>query len=227
MLETCGSAGKGERKALHRAAGRSHDHSLCTWLSGGSINPDCARCLRPVLRLTAVGVPEDRRSSFEEEFRHALRVLARSGRTLEINTETPLCPEIVRSWRDEGGTAVTFGSDAHEPDTLASQFRDAAAMAQACSFRPGQGHVIPGPGPRGSFIRTSAAIGFTAMMRHHRALPIKAQWCRGMSSDLRSHHGLRVLVACGLAAKGGGEVAGGSSREPANEIAQRPGDGRL
>jgi hypothetical protein len=140
---------------------------------------------------------------------------------------TPLCPEIVRSWRDEGGTAVTFGSDAHESDTLASQFRDAAAMAQACSFRPGQGHVIPGPGPRGSFIRTSAAIGFTAMMRHHRALPIKAQWCRGMSSDLRSHHGLRVLVACGLAAKGGGEVAAGSSREPANEIAQRPGDGRL
>jgi len=72
-------------------------------------------------------------------------VLARSGRTVELNTETPLCPEIVRWWRDEGGTAVTFGSDAHEPDTLASQFRDAAAMAQACGFRPGQGACDPWP----------------------------------------------------------------------------------
>src|SRR5215467_3080889 len=31
---------------------------------------------------------------FQEEFRHALRVLARSGRALEINTEGPLLPHI-------------------------------------------------------------------------------------------------------------------------------------
>ena len=74
--------------------------------------------------------------AFEEEFRHALRVLAGSGRALEINTETPLCPQIVRWWREEGGTAVTFGSDAHEPGALARQFRDAAAMARACGFHP-------------------------------------------------------------------------------------------
>jgi histidinol phosphatase-like PHP family hydrolase len=32
---------------------------------------------------------------------------------------------------------VTFGSDAHEPDILAHRFKDAAALAEACGFRPG------------------------------------------------------------------------------------------
>jgi histidinol-phosphatase (PHP family) len=83
--------------------------------------------------------------AFAEEFRHALRVLADSGRTLEINTNGPLCPEIVRWWREEGGTAVTFGSDAHEPDILARRFRDAAALAEACGFRPGSSPCDPWP----------------------------------------------------------------------------------
>ena len=77
--------------------------------------------------------------AFQDEFRHALRVLADSGRALEINTEGPLCPEIACWWRDEGGTAITFGSDAHEPETLARRFGDAAAIAEACGFRPGSG----------------------------------------------------------------------------------------
>lgn len=84
--------------------------------------------------------------AFQGEFRHALRVLADSGRVLEINTEGPLCPEVVRWWREEGGMAVMFGSDAHEPDILARRFRDAAAIAEACGFRPG---LIPwDPWPR-------------------------------------------------------------------------------
>jgi histidinol-phosphatase (PHP family) len=81
----------------------------------------------------------------QEEFRHALRVLARSGRALEINTEEPLRPRIARWWREEGGTAVTFGSDAHQPDTVARQFHDAAAMAEACGFRPGPNPYDPWP----------------------------------------------------------------------------------
>jgi len=82
---------------------------------------------------------------FQEEFRHALRVLARSGRALEINTEGPLLPHVVRWWREEGGMAVTFGSDAHEPGTLARQFHDAAAMAEACGFRPSSSPCDPWP----------------------------------------------------------------------------------
>jgi histidinol phosphatase-like PHP family hydrolase len=40
-------------------------------------------------------------------------------------------------WADEGGTAVTFGSDAHEPAELARNFREVAAMAEAHGFGPG------------------------------------------------------------------------------------------
>ncbi|MEO3799287.1 PHP domain-containing protein [Nonomuraea sp. B1E8] len=75
---------------------------------------------------------------FEEEFRHALRMTARSGRALEINTRIPLHSAIVRWWHEEGGEAVTFGSDAHDPTAVARGFRDAADMARAHGFRPGR-----------------------------------------------------------------------------------------
>ncbi|MFI6496391.1 PHP domain-containing protein [Nonomuraea typhae] len=76
--------------------------------------------------------------AFQEEFRHALRTTARSGRALEINTSIPLHPTLLRWWREEGGQAVTFGSDAHEPALLARRFREAADMATAHGFRPGR-----------------------------------------------------------------------------------------
>ncbi|MGP4103752.1 PHP domain-containing protein [Nonomuraea sp. KM90] len=75
---------------------------------------------------------------FEEEFRHALRATAASGRALEINTRLPLNPAIVRWWHEEGGDAVTFGSDAHDPSSVAHGFREAADMAAAHGFRPGR-----------------------------------------------------------------------------------------
>ncbi len=83
--------------------------------------------------------------ALEKEFRHALRVLAGTGRALEINTSRPLGPEIVRWWHDEGGRAVTFGSDAHRPEYLARGFRHAAAMAEASGFRPGSSPYDPWP----------------------------------------------------------------------------------
>jgi histidinol-phosphatase (PHP family) len=76
-------------------------------------------------------------AAFEGEFRDALRATARSGRALEINTRLPLDPTILGWWRQEGGGAVSFGSDAHEPERVAAGFRDAAAMAEAHGFRPG------------------------------------------------------------------------------------------
>jgi histidinol-phosphatase (PHP family) len=75
---------------------------------------------------------------FQDEFRGALRALADGGRALEVNTQVPLHPEIVRWWRDEGGTTVTFGSDAHEPTALAHGFTGAAAMVEAHGFRSGR-----------------------------------------------------------------------------------------
>ena len=73
--------------------------------------------------------------AFEDEFREALRALARAGRALEINTRCPLDPLVVRWWRDEGGERVTFGSDAHVPDALGVGFAEAAEMAEAHGFR--------------------------------------------------------------------------------------------
>ena len=77
-------------------------------------------------------------NAFEDEFRHALRALADSGRALEVNTRVPLHPEVVRWWRDEGGQAVTFGSDAHDPAMLADGLAEAAAMVEAHGFRAGR-----------------------------------------------------------------------------------------
>lgn len=77
-------------------------------------------------------------SDFRDDFRHALRVLADSDRALEVNTRMRFSPEIVRWWRDEGGKAVTFGSDAHSPVDLAQGFAEATAMVEAHGFRPGR-----------------------------------------------------------------------------------------
>jgi histidinol-phosphatase (PHP family) len=82
--------------------------------------------------------------AFEDEFRHALRVVADSGRALElntaleVNTQRQLHPEIVRWWREEGGKAITFGSDAHDPAGLAHNFTAAVARVEAQGFRPGR-----------------------------------------------------------------------------------------
>ena len=46
--------------------------------------------------------------------------------------------EFVRWWREEGGRAVCFGSDAHRPDLVATGFAGAAAMVEAVGFRPGR-----------------------------------------------------------------------------------------
>lgn len=75
--------------------------------------------------------------AFEAEFRHALRATAQSGRALEVNTRMPLHATILRWWHEEGGEAVSFGSDAHEPSAVARGFREAADMAEAHGFRPG------------------------------------------------------------------------------------------
>jgi histidinol-phosphatase (PHP family) len=77
-------------------------------------------------------------TAFEEEFRHALRATAQSGRALEINTRIPLHATILTWWHEEGGDAVTFGSDAHLPAFVGRGFAEAAQMAEAHGFRPGR-----------------------------------------------------------------------------------------
>ena len=85
---------------------------------------------------TAAGPFEIR--AFEEDFRHALRTLAATGRALEVNTGGPMFSEVVRWWRDEGGRVVTFGSDAHKPSALGRRFAEAIEMVESYGFRAGR-----------------------------------------------------------------------------------------
>jgi histidinol-phosphatase (PHP family) len=76
---------------------------------------------------------------FEEEYRAVLRALASSGRVLEINTKTPLASvDLVRWWREEGGTAVSFGSDAHLPNRVGDRFKLAVDVVEQAGFRSGR-----------------------------------------------------------------------------------------
>ncbi|WP_375432054.1 PHP domain-containing protein [uncultured Friedmanniella sp.] len=74
---------------------------------------------------------------FEEGFRHAMRSLAERGRALEMNTRR-LWPWMPRWWSEEGGRAITFGSDAHVPAALATGFGEAMDMVEQYGFRPGR-----------------------------------------------------------------------------------------
>ena len=75
---------------------------------------------------------------FEDGFRQAMRAVAESGRALEINVAGGLRPWIIQWWRVEGGQAIAFGSDAHQPIALANNFPEAVAMVDYHGFRPGR-----------------------------------------------------------------------------------------
>jgi histidinol-phosphatase (PHP family) len=73
---------------------------------------------------------------FEQEFRGAMRAIADSGRALEMNTRQ-LRSWIPQWWSEEGGSTVSFGSDAHAPEALASSFPEAVTLLEEFGFRAG------------------------------------------------------------------------------------------
>jgi histidinol-phosphatase (PHP family) len=81
-----------------------------------------------------------READYEAEIRAVLTAAARTGRVLEVNTTRghTLCPDItvVRWWREVGGQAVQYGSDAHQPDKVAAGFKVATQMVEAAGFKP-------------------------------------------------------------------------------------------
>ncbi len=85
-----------------------------------------------------------REEAFEEEIRAVLRAAARRGSVLELNTtrgaepHRGLCPgpTVLNWWGEEGGRAVSLGSDAHSPDRIALGFDLASQLAEAAGFRP-------------------------------------------------------------------------------------------
>jgi histidinol-phosphatase (PHP family) len=86
------------------------------------------------------GMAPYREEDYKEEIRAVLSAAARTGRVLEVNTTRgdKLCPDltVVRWWRDLGGQAVSYGSDAHQPDKVAGGFELATQMVQAAGFKP-------------------------------------------------------------------------------------------
>lgn len=85
------------------------------------------------------GVDAYDEAEFEEECRAAMRALAESGRVLEVNTRSPLASVTLLSWwRDEGGTAVSFGSDAHLHWIVGNRFDLAVDVVEAAGFRAGR-----------------------------------------------------------------------------------------
>jgi histidinol-phosphatase (PHP family) len=67
------------------------------------------------------------------------RALAGTGRALEVNTTSPLASvDQVRWFHEEGGEAVSFGSDAHQPAGVGQHFDLAVDVVEAAGFRPGR-----------------------------------------------------------------------------------------
>ncbi len=68
-----------------------------------------------------------------------LRALAASDRVLEVNTKSPLLSaELLGWWKDEGGGAVSFGSDAHQYWRVGDRFKVAVDMVESAGFRAGR-----------------------------------------------------------------------------------------
>jgi histidinol-phosphatase (PHP family) len=85
------------------------------------------------------GVHKYVEKSFEEEYRGVFRALAQTGRVLEVNTTSPLASvDQVRWFHEEGGEAVSFGSDAHQPGAVGQHFDLAVDVVEAAGFRPGR-----------------------------------------------------------------------------------------
>ncbi len=82
---------------------------------------------------------EYREADYEEEYRAVFRALATSDRALELNTTSPLASTtLMRWWYEEGGGAVSFGSDAHVPLRVGRLFEVAVDIVAAAGFRPGR-----------------------------------------------------------------------------------------
>jgi histidinol-phosphatase (PHP family) len=77
--------------------------------------------------------------AFEDEYRAILAALAASDRVLEVNTKSPLVSaELVGWWREAGGRAVSFGSDAHQPWRVGDKFKLAVDLVETAGFRAGR-----------------------------------------------------------------------------------------
>ena len=131
----------GSREGLDVAAAtRDYYHELLAMLEGGQPFEVLAHLDYPKRYWTAY-----REKDYEDEIREVLKAAVRTGRVLEVNTTRgdTLCPDlsVVRWWRELGGQAVQYGSDAHSPDKVAEGFRVATQMVESAGFKPARDPV--------------------------------------------------------------------------------------
>jgi histidinol-phosphatase (PHP family) len=93
-------------------------------------------------RYWPAGLQPYREEDYEDEIRAILVSAARRGLVLEANTTRgepgKMTPglTVLRWWREAGGEAVSFGSDAHWPEKVAGGFGLATQVVQAAGFKP-------------------------------------------------------------------------------------------
>jgi histidinol-phosphatase (PHP family) len=90
------------------------------------------------------GIGPYREEDYEGEMREVLVAAKKRSLVLEANTtrgdggEQRFCPgiKVLRWWHEVGGEAVSFGSDAHDPEKIAGGFELATQIVQAAGFKP-------------------------------------------------------------------------------------------
>lgn len=118
---------------------RRYLQDMVVLVGSSSVFNVLAHCDYPRRYWPADRVGDYREADFEEGYREVFRELASSGRALELNTSSPLASaELVRWWRQEGGDAVSFGSDAHQPFRVGDKFDVAVDVVEAAGFKPGR-----------------------------------------------------------------------------------------
>ena len=125
------------------AATREYFAEVAAMLDGGQPFEVLAHLDYPKRYWPAGAAYEEK--NYEAEIRTVLRAAAGTGRVLEVNTTRGdrLCPDltVVRWWREMGGQAVQYGSDAHSPDRVAEGFRVATQMVESVGFKPARDPV--------------------------------------------------------------------------------------
>jgi histidinol-phosphatase (PHP family) len=118
---------------------RDYFAELLRLVEGSDVFQVLAHCDYPRRYWPSGRTGEYREADYEQEYRAVFRALAASDRALELNTRSPLASAtLMRWWYEEGGDAVSFGSDAHLPLRVGARFDVAVDVAAAAGFRPGR-----------------------------------------------------------------------------------------
>lgn len=118
---------------------RDYFAELLRLVQGSDAFEVLAHCDYPRRYWRRTGATEYREADYEEEYRTVFRALAATDRALELNTSSPLASAtLMRWWHEEGGGAVSFGSDAHVPLRVGALFDVAVDIVAAAGFRPGR-----------------------------------------------------------------------------------------